>query len=477
MNKAEDIEYLLLFGAGASAFSDDRNSNNLPPLGSDLFSELKAFSEKNAEEFKSGWHTLPKEYEEEFTTPDETGKPNFERGMKKIKEKNIEFEQKRIINQQLSIDKLYEMRRNCTYNEAEYDNFIANLNSDINLIEMSNLLRIMGKYFANFVPEENNLYNQLAENFLNTFNKNKKWKGKIVTLNYDPLLMLSLKKNCIATKVIGYNPYINAETIKTNIYDFYKFIADDCKVNIDISVINNQIKEVDNIFIINKEPLPLVKNYLTKIIKETRDTIKDKIINTNSLYDQLGIIDKMYCDISSNGFHCPYKIETCYIHGAANITFPLNFICSNSNIRMTGNISNQLVLLDNLQCLKENGSYYVPIMCHYEPEKFPQNGDNLIKIQQNRFRWFCENVQEVIVIIGVYPNFADTHIWDPLAKTKAKIVFINPNSKDNEKFEKWANDNEKIKNIHYEIRGLSFKEAILDNYLCKLLNLVPKNPT
>jgi len=63
-----------------------------------------------------------------------------------------------------------------------------------------------------------------------------------------------------------------------------------------------------------------------------------------------------------------------------------------------------------------------PVMCYYEPAKSVTSGANIIANQQRDFATAVSQAA-VIVIIGTQVAPQDTHIWDPIAKASAKVVF------------------------------------------------------
>ncbi|WP_445666293.1 hypothetical protein [Fodinibius sp. AD559] len=117
---------IILFGAGASYGSDN---SNVPPLGADLFKELRNFN-------PPGWGQLPKNLADIF-------EEDFEKGMNRVA-----------------------------------DNYSHH---------MPILQRAMAAYFFNFIPSESNLYRKLGQRILN-----KNWDGTLTTLNYERLLEISL---------------------------------------------------------------------------------------------------------------------------------------------------------------------------------------------------------------------------------------------------------------------------------------------
>ncbi len=119
---------LILFGAGASYGSQPKN---VPPLGANLFDELRKFGKY--------WNQIPKELVDVFKT-------DFEKGMEEL-------------------GNHYPMA-------------------------LAPLQREMAVYFFNFNATKDNLYVKLA-----SLIKKTKWKGAISTLNYERLLEQSLLYN------------------------------------------------------------------------------------------------------------------------------------------------------------------------------------------------------------------------------------------------------------------------------------------
>lgn len=139
---------LIFFGAGASFGSDSKNQDKLPPLGKDLFKELKKFSEN--------WAKVDLKYQELFET-------NFELGMKAL------------------IDDTQDHRY---------------------------LQRDLARYFYQFKPIETNIYCKLANKLAKFSDVGLTWLGAFVTLNYDRLLPLALENENISVGMY-YNQILN----------------------------------------------------------------------------------------------------------------------------------------------------------------------------------------------------------------------------------------------------------------------------
>lgn len=113
-----------------------------------------------------------------------------------------------------------------------------------------------------------------------------------------------------------------------------------------------------------------------------------------------------------------------------------------------------------------NGDAFPPVMSYFEPQKATTSGASFILRQRARWSELVE-AASVIGIIGVRVRPCDTHIWSPLEKTKAKLIYCGGPSSAQE-FEQW----------HQTARPSS-KDTVLRGYfadefdhLCKVLNLL-----
>ena len=80
---------------------------------------------------------------------------------------------------------------------------------------------------------------------------------------------------------------------------------------------------------------------------------------------------------------------------------------------------------------------FPPVMSYFDHAKRTTSGANFIESQRRRY---SELVTEAstIGIVGLKVRPHDTHIWDPISRCDAKIVYCSGKTAGNE-FEKWAN--------------------------------------
>jgi len=70
-----------------------------------------------------------------------------------------------------------------------------------------------------------------------------------------------------------------------------------------------------------------------------------------------------------------------------------------------------------------------PIMAHYNRDKFARCGRDLIDALRNEWTQLALSAK-IIAIIGVRPTIYDKMIWQSIATSPAKILFVNPNEQD-----------------------------------------------
>lgn len=78
-----------------------------------------------------------------------------------------------------------------------------------------------------------------------------------------------------------------------------------------------------------------------------------------------------------------------------------------------------------------------PVMALYAPEKPVLYAPSLVRDIQREWAEHIQSAQRVL-IIGMRRSVSDDHIWGPLAKTDARVAFINPCEEDISNFEEWA---------------------------------------
>ena len=77
-----------------------------------------------------------------------------------------------------------------------------------------------------------------------------------------------------------------------------------------------------------------------------------------------------------------------------------------------------------------------PVMCYFQPNKQTRSGVSFIKGRRERLACLARSAS-VVVIIGVKVRPHDRHIWDPLAQTRAPLVYCSGETGASE-FECWA---------------------------------------
>ena len=94
---------------------------------------------------------------------------------------------------------------------------------------------------------------------------------------------------------------------------------------------------------------------------------------------------------------------------------------------------------------------FPPVMSYFEPDKRVTSGLNFIDEQKQKWNDLCKTAKE-IYLIGIKQRANDSHIWGPIAKTQAKIIYCS-GKKSNQEFITWT------KSI-----GRSSGDIVLDGY-------------
>lgn len=99
---------------------------------------------------------------------------------------------------------------------------------------------------------------------------------------------------------------------------------------------------------------------------------------------------------------------------------------------------------------------FPPVMSYFEPSKRTTSGANFIEAQRKRFAELVDKAEK-IAIIGLRVREHDKHIWEPLSKTSAKIIYCAGNFAGDE-FRKWSSENRNNK-VDSLILNSYFKEG------------------
>jgi len=102
-----------------------------------------------------------------------------------------------------------------------------------------------------------------------------------------------------------------------------------------------------------------------------------------------------------------------------------------------------------------------PVMSYFEPQKTTSSGASFIRNQRARWAKLASEA-DTIVIVGVRVRPLDSHIWDPVAKSHAKVVFCAGKSAGQE-FETWVST-ERIGKDNRALSGYFLEEF---NAICE----------
>lgn len=197
---------------------------------------------------------------------------------------------------------------------------------------------------------------------------------------------------------------------------------------------------------------------LLRMIKETKTNISVATLNYDRLLQismgVLGLTAKFDSAVLPN-------VEVCYPHGCCN------FFCEGVRASNGVTVRDRSIILGKDASMKLNRGgrvtfapegvttdgasmlvvndpkIYVekisedlpPVMSYFIPSKFTTSCHNFLMRERKRLEELIMNA-EVIAIIGVAVREHDKHIWDPLASTRAKIVYCSGSG--DKKYSEWA---------------------------------------
>ena len=134
------------------------------------------------------------------------------------------------------------------------------------------------------------------------------------------------------------------------------------------------------------------------------------------------------------------QIEVCLPHGCCHL-FCEGVQASATGVSFSGvgvTFDGQVVAISNPAQFQAriNGNSVPPVMSYFEPEKTTNSGVSFIRDQRARWVALTEGAN-TIAVVGVKVRPSDSHLWEAIAKTKARVVFCSGNTAGIE-FQEWA---------------------------------------
>lgn len=163
------------------------------------------------------------------------------------------------------------------------------------------------------------------------------------------------------------------------------------------------------------------------------------------------------------------EIEICLHHGCCHL-FCESVKGASNKISMAGfNITTRgpIKVISNPSefNLRIKKDAFPPVMSYFEPQKITTSGVNFIEHQRARFSEIVADAS-IIVIVGVKVRPNDNHIWDPFAKTSAKLIYCS-GRRSGQEFENWKN---KMRTNNQDIPLNGYFDDCFDE-ICDNLNI------
>lgn len=198
-------------------------------------------------------------------------------------------------------------------------------------------------------------------------------------------------------------------------------------------------------------------NLYNRFLHELRDTIQEIMFSTLNY--------ELLFELALESFGLRAE---CFLENTINIPFlklhgSCNFVMQGIRLFNTpmkgGNLIDAPLKAVNVKeaisyCRSGDSGY--PAMCIYMESKPTQFGSGKIKAIQERWKKNVLNAERIL-IIGVKPNEADRHIWEPLIETDAKIGYIGSINEFNKWIMKYRN------NKQYQMIGKRWSDHLNDS--------------
>lgn len=171
-----------------------------------------------------------------------------------------------------------------------------------------------------------------------------------------------------------------------------------------------------------------------------------------------------YYDDNLPPFQNDQLLEICYPHGACQFFIGQTWFEGDGDIvfgdsaRLIGNVgANHLLSVTNIAISVKKRQ--IPLICRYHPAKRPSVNNYFIRSQKKRAEEMIAKAQ-LITIVGVQCSHqTDTHIWRPLEKTKARLIYVEPGSQGQEEFGNWALQCGKKPGEDFHVIPMTFKDG------------------
>ena len=134
------------------------------------------------------------------------------------------------------------------------------------------------------------------------------------------------------------------------------------------------------------------------------------------------------------------NIELCLPHGCCHF-FCESVFGSARGVSFSGmNVSTNgpIKVISNPQEFQQRiqNDAFPPAMSYFEPQKRTTSGNNFILAQRNRFAELVKSAEKII-LVGIRVREHDGHVWEPLKKTKAQLIYIS-GAPARQEFESWG---------------------------------------
>ena len=157
-------------------------------------------------------------------------------------------------------------------------------------------------------------------------------------------------------------------------------------------------------------------------------------------------------------------IEMCYPHGACQFFWGQHSFVGTGNVvfgpesRLVGATGVNHILFD-ANVPRACAEQHFPMIRRYQSNKRPSVGNYFLDEQLIRMAAIIEAAQTIAIVGSYCAHATDTHLWDPLANTHAKLHYFEPFESSRAVFAEWARSVGKRDGADFEVHATTFRDG------------------
>ena len=201
------------------------------------------------------------------------------------------------------------------------------------------------------------------------------------------------------------------------------------------------------------------------VITLNYECLLEESLRNNKVFPAVKGITEYDIDVERNLPHDNQLLEICYPHGACHFFLGQNtFVGFEEGLifeeygGVGGNVGAcQILHPPHIREAVEKN--YHPLIRRYQQTKRPSVNNYFMDTQFERSKELILNATKISIVGVQCLNRNDDHIWEPLAKSKAQILYVTPSKEEQNEFRSWAESGGKVYDKDFTIECNNFRDA------------------